>query len=574
VPESPSQPPGTLLEYLRVVRRRGWVIVLTVVLAGGAGYFIAKRAVPVYQAQASVLLQGPTAADAAAGIPSGATIDIATELQVLEGYSVRQAVIRALPNAAGISSVSITSLNSFTVSSESTDAKLAAASANAYATAYIDQRRTTAVDDLLAVTQQIQTRVSALQQQIAVLGPAPAALPPPGSAGSDVAVQQAALENQLAGYRTQLNVLQLQLANVTPEALLLTPAEPSGSPAAPQPRQTAAEAGAGGLVVGIGLVFLMEYLDDTVTTTETLARLTGSHPVLGVIPTVPGWRNRDEARVTVLTAPNSQVSEAFRYLRTSVRFLRVDDAVKVIQVTSPASRDGKTTAVANLGVVLAQVGEPVVIIDLDLRRPRVHEFFDLPNDVGFTSVMLGELPLSVVIQPIAAVPGLSLLTTGPQPPNPSEVLSSARAVEMIATLRARGWTIVLDSPPVLPVTDASVISTLADATVLVASAGLTKKHHVKKAVDLLQQVRAPFVGAVLNRATLRPGEDYGYTANGAAPTPRAGPKDTKRPAPTPTTITRAPVRTSPEPVAIPTIRPSVADATNGTRVAPRRRRSS
>ncbi len=496
---------------------------------------------------------------------------------MLSGYAVRQAALKALPGAAGISGVSITSLNSFTVSSESVDPKLAAASANAYANAYIAQRRSSAVDDMLAVTQQVQTKMTDLQGQIDALGPASSA--PPGAAAlSDKDIQRTALENQLAGYRTQLNVLQLQLANVGPQALLLTPAQPSGSPIAPQSHQTAAEAAAGGLVIGLGLAFLMEYLDDTVMTTDSLERLTGGHPVLGVIPTVPGWRSRAKPQVTALKAPNSLTSEAFRYLRTSLRFLDVDRLIKVIHVTSPASRDGKTTTVANLGVVLAQVGEQVLIIDLDLRRPRVHEFFGLENEVGFTSVVLGEAPLSSAIQPVPGVTGLSVLATGVPPPNPSELLSSVRAVELIATLRDNGWTIVLDSPPVLPVSDASIVSTLADATVLVASAGLTKKHHVKRAIALLHQVHAPFVGAVLNRAPIRSGDYYGYASNGTAvarttgrPPTKASPSGSKPPGST--SVPSSQKVSSKVTVGVPGEPSKAGQTSNGTREQRRLRRS-
>ena len=532
VPESPSVRPGALVEYARIARRRGWVVFLTVIVAGGAGYYIAKRTPPVFQAQASVLLKAPTPADIAAGQSAAPAVDISTEVQVVQGYAVRLAVSKALPRAAGISGATITSLNTFTISSQSVDPQLAADTANAYANAYIDQRRSTAVSDMLAVTQQVQTRVSDLQQQIDALGPAPAA---PGDIPRSADIQRTALANQQAGYRTQLNVLQLELGSVNAGAVVLSPAAPSSTPIAPQPRKTAGEAGAGGVVVGIALVALMEYMDDTVTTTETLARLTPGHPVLGVIPAVPGWRTKDAPQVTTLTAPNSPTAEAFRYLRTSVRFAALDRAVKVIHVTSPASRDGKTTTVANLAVVLAQVGERVLIIDLDLRRPRVHQFFGLANEVGFTSVVLGEVPLSIAIQ-ASEVPGLFLLSTGIPPANPSEVLSSDRAAELIAVLRSDGWTIVLDSPPVLPVTDASVISTVADATLLVTASGLTKKHHVKRSVELLQQVNANLVGTVLNRMS-RPGEYYTYDMNGArstgsAPAPALPPRpSTPVPAP-------------------------------------------
>ena len=141
-----------------------------------------------------------------------------------------------------------------------------------------------------------------------------------------------------------------------------------------------------------------------------------------------------------------------------------------------------------------QVGEKVVIVDLDLRRPRMHEFFQLSNQKGFTSVILGDLPLSQALQEVPGVPGLSVLTAGPTPTSPSEMLSSSRSASVVATLRDSGYTVLLDSPPLLPVSDALVVSTMADASVLVASAGSTKTDEIKLALELLHQVHAPSLG--------------------------------------------------------------------------------
>jgi Mrp family chromosome partitioning ATPase len=183
-------------------------------------------------------------------------------------------------------------------------------------------------------------------------------------------------------------------------------------------------------------------------------------------------------------------------------------------------------------------------------------------------VLLGEVPLSAAIQPVAGVTGLSVLSSGVPPVNPSEVLSSPRAAELIATLRASGWTILLDSPPVLPVTDASVVSSLADVTLLVASNELTKKHDVKRAVDLLDQVHAPLAGSVLNRAAPTTGGYYGYRKSGTVPT--AGVSGAE-----PTSGTAGSDRSQPEQVdsAAPAELSSAPETANGTRKARSERRS-
>ena len=511
MPDSQNLRSTTLLEYLGVARRRWWIIALTVLIAAPAAYVVSKRSTPVYQASAELLLRGSTSGTFIQNnqtVANQVTVD--SEMRVVSGYAVRVAVRKSLPNAAPISGTAATSTDSFRVTTRSTDPKLAAASANAYVNAYIDQRRSDALHDLLAATDQLQVKITDLQHQIDALGPAPvvpAGTAPPSSPTNN---ERTALQTQQDNYRVTLNDLQLQISDISPGAVVLSPAGVPSTPVAPQPLRTAAEAAAGGVILGIALAFLMEYLDNTVKTTDALQRLTGDLPVLGVIPSVHGWRDRGQPQVITRRTPRSPVSEAYRSLRTALRFVGLDRPINVIHVTSPAAKDGKSTTVANLGVVLAQVGEKVVIVDLDLRRPRVHEFFGMTNKVGFTSVVLGEAPLSSALQEVPGMPGLMVLPAGPTPNSPSELLSSARAAAVVSGLREGGRTVVLDSPPLLPVSDALVVSTMADASLLVTSAGLTKVNELQRALELLEQVHAPLVGIVLNRAGSVHAYSYGY----------------------------------------------------------------
>jgi non-specific protein-tyrosine kinase len=230
--------------------------------------------------------------------------------------------------------------------------------------------------------------------------------------------------------------------------------------------------------------------------------------VLGLIPAVKNWKDKTATEVVSLSAPTSPAAEAYRNLRTSVQFLALDRPFRVLEFTSPTAAEGKTTTVANLGVALAWAGQRVIIVCCDLRRPRIHEFFGLSNGVGFTSVLLGQASVTEACQLVPGQERLAVMASGPLPLNPSEVLISGRTGELLDSARAQADIVLLDCPPVIPVTDAAVLSRRCDATFLVASARDTSGRAVGRAVEVLSQVGAPLVGTILNRVTADDG--YGY----------------------------------------------------------------
>jgi non-specific protein-tyrosine kinase len=248
-----------------------------------------------------------------------------------------------------------------------------------------------------------------------------------------------------------------------------------------------------------------------------------------------------------ITEPSSPAAEAYRSLRTAVQFIGLDQTIRAIQVTSPNSSEGKTTTLANLAVALSRAGQRVIVASCDLRRPRIHEFLGLADkdalkplgedllgpldeefvgqpdtnhfgELGLTSVLVGRVPLAEGIEEaLRVVPGeesLALLPAGPAPPNPSELLSSKRTAELFDLLKAKCDVLLVDSPPVLPVTDALVLAKLVDATILVGTADRTTRKEIHRSVELLHQVDAPLVGTVLNgvnpEATYGYGAGYGY----------------------------------------------------------------
>jgi len=282
-----------------------------------------------------------------------------------------------------------------------------------------------------------------------------------------------------------------------------------------------------GLVGGIGLALLREYLDNTVKTpddVEMLARL----PSLAVVPAFTDEKggsrrnkllggasvNGHEKRIELVAQhlPKSQMSEAFRALRTSLLLSQADRPPQVILVTSALPREGKTTAAANLAVTLAQLGDRTLLVDGDLRKPGVGRLLNLSDGkyAGLSSYLAGVSSLDLVTVPHPAIPNLVAIPTGPLPPNPADLLSSHRLADAIRQLRSEYKFIVIDSPPIMAATDAVIVSVQADGVLLVVRSGETPKEAFTRTRDLLTSVKCRLLGVVLN-AVDSSAPDYYYS---------------------------------------------------------------
>ncbi len=330
---------------------------------------------------------------------------------------------------------------------------------------------------------------------------------------------------QLASYTDTLDKLTVDTKLASGGVQPAGDAELPTDPVRPQPIRNAVLALVVGLMLGVGLAFLADYLDDSIKTREDLEKISGRLPVIGVIPAVGGWKERTDVQLISMNAPNSPAAEAYRTVRTAIQFVALDRPMGVVQVTSANAGEGKTTSLANLGVALAKAGQRVILVCCDLRRPRLHEFFGLSNEVGFTSMLLGEAPISRALQSVPGVPRLRVLASGPLPPNPSELLSSGRTKEVFAALKGEADIILIDSPPVLPVTDALVLFRHVDATIMVFAVGQTTQKQAATALAMAQQVDAPLVGTLLNGVQVAGGYGAPY-AYGYNPLPKKG--DTTR----------------------------------------------
>ena len=267
-----------------------------------------------------------------------------------------------------------------------------------------------------------------------------------------------------------------------------------------------------GLLLGMLLVLAIEALDNTVKTPEAAEALVGA-PLLGMLPILAHARQRTaenatERDLTVFKDPTSAAAEACRSIRTNLMFLSAEKEVHVLVVTSPGPQDGKTTAAISLAVTMAQGGARVLLVDTDMRKPRIHRSFGLKPDRGLSTVMMGDAKLADVICH-SEVPNLDVLPCGPTPPNPAELIHTDRFREILDQCRRDYGRVVMDSPPAAFVTDPAILGNLADGVVLVVRAGHTTREAVSFARRQISDARARILGVVINRTDRRAG-GYGY----------------------------------------------------------------
>ena len=267
-----------------------------------------------------------------------------------------------------------------------------------------------------------------------------------------------------------------------------------------------------GLLAGIGLAIVRDMLDNTVKDGEDVEDITGG----GVAGSIPVTKELRKRAAVAFEGANTATTEAFRKLRTNLQFLNVDNPPRIIVLTSAVSAEGKSTTAINLALALAETEHNVVLVDGDLRCPKVHTYLDLIGTVGFSTVLSGGSTLRDALQP-TRYPGLTVLTSGPIPPNPSALLGSQSAKKLLAQLRADFDYVIVDSAPLLAVTDASVLAASADGVLMVTRYGKTRREQLAQAVASLQNVGASLLGVALTMTPSRNASGYGtYQYGGPA----------------------------------------------------------
>jgi tyrosine-protein kinase Etk/Wzc len=281
-----------------------------------------------------------------------------------------------------------------------------------------------------------------------------------------------------------------------------------------------------GIGLGVGFAFVRNYLDNTVKTPEDIQNRNIN--ILAWIPQIEGLDAGDkEFEFIVAKKPDASASEAYRALRTRIKFSKLDkDSTKTLLITSPTSGEGKTTTAVNLAGSFAQANFKTLIIDVDLRKPRVHSVFGQKRFPGFTDYFFGQATFEEIVRK-TQVQNLDFITAGTIPPNPSEILSSTQMEAFLEKLKSVYDYIIVDSPPVIAVTDSEILSSLVDATILVVSANNTEIELMEKAIQLLSHEHSSFIGTILNNFTYRSGYGSYYKYYYYYSRPSNGSKKTK-----------------------------------------------
>ncbi len=498
-----------LRAYAAILWRRRWIVLLTVLTALGVAVTANRLVTPVYVATATARVSVTSGSiDYVIRDPTYTDRLLNTYLTLVTSHSVREQVaeelkLSSLPEISGTAPANSELLN---ISAAHRDPAMAAAIANAAATALAahveaaqqeNPETRQALGEDFAEAQQALLEARLRYESLAA---------DPQADPTEVAAARIELDMRQQEYNSlqaQYDRARVTEATRSDKIVLADPAVPPESPSSPNQLLNLALGLGVGLVGAVGLAFLVENLDDRLYTTGAIRR-TARVPILAVIP-----RSGRRARILLVSA-NARLLEAFRWLRTNLLYQSARQPLKAIVITSSQRGEGRSTVTANLAFVLAGANRRVVIIDADLRSPRQHQFFGLPNDCGLTSVLRDEAPVADALQ-TTRIPRIQVLTSGPEPAYPPELLGSERMGQLLTELRGTADLILLDAPPLEQVADAAILAGIVDGVILVVQRGRAREGAVIAAIRKLETLQARVVGVVANQADAaddEPAESY------------------------------------------------------------------
>lgn len=521
-----------LRHYAAVLWRRKLQILAVVVLAVGIGLLLVARQERRFESTVQILLQPQTSEELfAPGSGSGEATgggrdsELSTEIAVMSSRSVKEAVEDEVDGPLSVEIVAVEGSQVLAITASASKRERAMTVAQAYADTYVSIRRERVVQDLLGAIDIVQAEIATVDEGLAQFDEPLSELDGQllgllsettrralEAQREEVLARRQPFLSRKAAFEEEVDQLRLasNLAK-TGGAQIIGDASDAQLAGELDLRRALSAALALGLVVGIVFAFSREHLGDKVVDSEGLAAQTGQIPVLALVPHFSRLSKRRNGELVANRDPRSTGAEAYRRLRTATE-LASPGSVHTLLVTSPSPGDGKSMTVANLAVTLARSDRRVVVIDADLRRPWVHRYFDLSNDKGVTSVISGTCTIGAAVQSVPGVKDLRVITAGPPVDDPTELLAHREIVDKVfRPLKHEADIVLVDGPPLLPVIDALALAGDVDALMLVARAGRTRQKHLVAAYDLLQQVRTPLVGTVLNATKGKAVRDvYGY----------------------------------------------------------------
>ena len=507
-----------LRRYIALVWHWAWLLVLLTGLAGGAAYLNAKRMTPLYRASTLVLVNEAPAnrsVDYSSMVTSQYLAQtyakMMTTLPIMEAVAERIGLDKsygaALKGEILVQQIENTQLMNIYVTNP--DPNQAALIANTLVKVFSEQNQADQASRYAASKQSLENQMAQANNQIQEINNQISELAdlPANQSARDQLNATLSQYNQTYAYLLQsYEQIRLAEAQSTSNIIQKEPARTPTSPIQPRVFNSTFQGAVVGFVLAAGLIFLIEALDDTLKDPQEITRRFGL-PILGLIAT----HGSEEEKLITQAQPRSPVAEAFRSLRTNLQYASVDHPLHTILVTSPSPEDGKSTIAANLSIVLAQSGRTVGLIDADLRRPVQHRLIGLINRGGLSGLFADpNLILDGNLQK-TGTEYLYAIPAGRTPPNPSELLGSDKMYRILESVRQRTDVVVIDTPPVLAVTDAVVLSPKVDGVLLVVKPGVTKLPMLKQSIDQLRQVGANILGIVLNDVQVqRSGYKYYY----------------------------------------------------------------
>jgi len=514
-----------LRQYWLLARKWMWLLVLGAALVGGISFLISRRMTPVYQTSTTLLVTPGTAQSLDNYTALVASERLAQTYAQLVGSSPvmqesyeRIGVLAAEDPDLGdqgtdfsVAAEPVRDTQLIRVQITGTDPEYIAVAGNTVVQVFIEWlnelQRARYAESKANLASEMERVQSAIRETEATIGALQAA--EQGAQASELG----RLQDQLAQYRSSYSTLVSSYSNVgLAEASsgdtvnVVSPAPVPSAPFRPQVAQNTLLAAVVGAMLAAGVAFLIEYLDDTVKEPADVAAAG-----LGVLATIQRIRDKGKGRSSglfAMTDAQSLVAESYRTLRTNLQFSPLDKLLHTLVVASAVASEGKTTTAANLAVVMAQAGKRVVLVDADLRRPAVHKMFDLPNHHGVTDALRKSPAALNGYLHATQVKNLQVLTSGPLPPNPQELLGSQRMQDLLQEIEQVADLVVIDTAAALPVADVNVLAARTDGVLMVVNAGKTRRAALHQAAANLRRVGGNVLGIVFNMVDQRSTRSY------------------------------------------------------------------
>ena len=524
-----------LRDYINVLINRRWIIAGTVAVVLALTLIFTFIQAPVYQSKVEILSEVSSASESVLGsFFSSALFDpdryIQTQTEIIKTDTMAQAVESALrikyeenaklrqegedvfipdqiPTASQLASmVSVEQLertNIFDILITDTDPLLAQDVAQAYAEEYIASRQLAAIRQISEARREVWNRIQEVEDEIQQAAEQVKQYTA-GNVPAEVLNEAQRAVNLWVSLYEKYITLRIAESLEQRGLEIVQPAKPGGK-TSPRPTRNAILAIFLGLILGVGLAFLVEYLDDTLRTREDFEKYYDTS-IIGEIPHIAA-ENLPQNHIIYYEMPQHPAVEGYRTLRTNLQFLNLEGETRVILFTSAGPEEGKSTVMVNLGAALSEMGKKVLLVEADLRKPVLDRYFKVSPGKGMSGVLSGTIPLEDAVQP-TGYDNLYVMVAGVKPPNPAELVASEAMRTVFEKVKQFADFVLVDSPPVLAASDAMALAPMVDGVILMAGYTRADREGGRRSSELLRKVNARILGLVINN--IAPSTRYGY----------------------------------------------------------------